>query len=77
MEANDEVPAAPFHPVTIAIPAAIEDRNRLTVAFRFLLAIPHVILVGGPIAVISCLGWSTGEEGVRLGWTRAVDCWAL
>lgn len=70
MEGHDEVPAAPFYPVTIAIPAAIEDRNRLTVAFRFLLAIPHIILVGGPVAVISCLGWG-GDEGVRMGWSSS------
>lgn len=71
MEGHDQVPAAPFHPVTIAIPAAIEDRNRLTVAFRFLLAIPHIILVGGPVAVISCLGWGGADEGVRLGWSSS------
>jgi hypothetical protein len=38
---------------------AIDRRNRLTSAFRFFLALPHLILVGGPVAIIASLDWST------------------
>ncbi|MGD9906873.1 MAG: DUF4389 domain-containing protein [Vicinamibacterales bacterium] len=35
------------YPVQLTVEPAIADRNRLTTAFRVLLAIPHLILVGG------------------------------
>jgi len=50
-----------LYPVTIDIQPAIEGRNRLTTAFRFFLALPHMILVGGPVAVMWSTGWSTDE----------------
>jgi hypothetical protein len=53
--------------VTVTVQPALENRNRLTVAFRWFLAIPHLILVGGPVAVISSIGWST-EHGGHLGY---------
>ena len=37
------------YPVSVAVEPQVEHRNRLTVAFRLILAIPHLILVG-PIA---------------------------
>jgi hypothetical protein len=58
--------AAPAYPVAVRVPAATEGRNRLTAAFRFFLAIPHLLLVGGPIAVLVSIAWTT-EHGVRLG----------
>lgn len=58
----------PIYPASIALPAQIEDRNRVTVALRFFLALPHIILVGGPIAVLSCIGWGT-DEGWTVGWS--------
>lgn len=39
------------HPVDIVVLPAAAPRNRLTVAFRPILAIPHLLLVGGPIAI--------------------------
>jgi hypothetical protein len=36
------------YPVDYDVEPQFTDRNRLTVAFRFILAIPHLILVGGP-----------------------------
>ncbi len=45
---------AAFSPVTAAYPITYDvepqrdDRNRLTVGFRFILAIPHILLVGSP-----------------------------
>jgi Domain of unknown function (DUF4389) len=35
------------YPLSIDVQAARTDRNRLTVAFRLILAIPHLLLVGG------------------------------
>jgi hypothetical protein len=40
-----DVPVA--YPVSIDVQPALTNRNRLTVAFRLILAIPHLILVGG------------------------------
>jgi hypothetical protein len=34
------------YPVTVSVQPALTNRNRLTTAFRFILAIPHVLLVG-------------------------------
>lgn len=50
---------ASLYPASITIQPVTEERNRLTTAFRFFLAIPHLILVGGPIAVISTIDWGT------------------
>jgi hypothetical protein len=52
------------HPVGIDVVPLTERRNRLTVAFRFFLALPHFLLVGGPAAVGGWLGWN-----LREGWT--------
>jgi hypothetical protein len=35
------------YPVTVTIEPALTNRNRLTSAFRIILAIPHILLVGG------------------------------
>ncbi len=35
------------YPVSIAVQPLLTNRNRLTTAFRLILAIPHLILVGG------------------------------
>jgi hypothetical protein len=35
------------YPVSVAVEPQLADRNRLTTAFRLILAIPHVLLVGG------------------------------
>jgi hypothetical protein len=60
MDAHAEtLDQADVYPVTVHIQAATEERNRLTAAVRFFLAIPHLILVGGPGAIISSVGWNT------------------
>lgn len=62
---------APY-PVTITIHPATEGRNRLTTAFRFFLALPHIFLVGGPVAIMSSVGW-----GIEDSWSwGARGCWA-
>jgi Domain of unknown function (DUF4389) len=48
------------HPVGILVAPTTEPRNKLSVAFRPILAIPHLILVGGPIAL--AFGWSWQSE---------------
>lgn len=50
------------YPVGVDVKPMLEERNRLTTAFRFFLALPHTILVGGPIAVITSISWTT-EHG--------------
>jgi hypothetical protein len=52
------------HPVDIRVPEALEGRDRLTTAFRPILAIPHLLLVGAPLAAsLSWLGLPSGEGG--------------
>lgn len=57
-----------IHPVQVSVEPAIDERNRLTTAFRPLLALPHIILVGGPIAMF--LSWTSESEsgGLRYEW---------
>lgn len=38
---------APTYPVQVNLERQTEPRNKMTVGFRFILAIPHAILVGG------------------------------
>jgi hypothetical protein len=55
------------HPVGVQVAPDLNDRNRLTTAFRVLLAIPHLLLVGGPIALT--LSWTTTTRmGVQPDW---------
>jgi len=35
------------YPIAVSVEPALANRNRLTTAFRLILAIPHIILVGG------------------------------
>jgi hypothetical protein len=56
------------HPVRIRVEPSLEGRNRLTTAFRFILAIPHLVLVGGPLAV--ALAWSSsGSQQTDYDWS--------
>jgi hypothetical protein len=43
---------ATVHPVQVRVAPALDERERLTVAFRILLALPHLVLVGGPLAAV-------------------------
>lgn len=49
------------YPVSVNVEPHLAGRNRLTTAFRLILAIPHLILVGG-------LGVDFGLPGSRKGW---------
>jgi hypothetical protein len=55
------------HPARILVEPATTDRNRLTAAFRPVLALPHLILVGGPIALTLSSTWGD-EAGPRYEW---------
>ena len=58
------------YPVSVTVERAIASRNRLTTAFRLILAIPHLILVGGVgLGIASHRDSSTtiGGEGGLLG----------
>lgn len=57
---------AAAYPVRVEAASALEERNRLTTAVRFFLAIPHILLVGAPIAAAASFAWSS-EEGAGLG----------
>ena len=54
------------YPVSVTVQPALENRNRLTTFFRFFLAIPHIILVGGA-ALGGTLSWSGEHNGWRFG----------
>ena len=54
------------HPVDVTVAPALIFRDRLTCAFRPILAIPHLILVGGPMAF--AITWLVRSEGERMDW---------
>lgn len=51
------------YPVAVRLEPRLAGRNRLTTFFRFFLALPHIILVGAPIAMVTGLSWSTENGG--------------
>ena len=52
------------YPVSVAVMPVLEHRNRLTTFFRVLLAIHHLILVGG----LSVVGSGSGRSGSGVEW---------
>lgn len=61
-----EVPMPAEYPVRLHVEPHLTDRNRLTVGFRLILAIPHLLLVGGPLAAGMSWGWNM-ESGFEWG----------
>jgi Domain of unknown function (DUF4389) len=58
------------YPVTVDVQPLVTGRNRLTTAFRLILAIPHLILVGGVglgVASRGDSGETASSEGGLLG----------
>jgi hypothetical protein len=53
------------------------DRNRLTVAFRLILAIPHILLVGGPGLGIGVGSDRTGVLGAVAGVCAIINWFAI
>jgi len=74
--AHPRVPA-----VGVGVLPARTDRNRLTTAFRPILAIPHILLVGGPVAfAISRVGSVLTQWGASTGvlqWSTRVEAYLL
>ena len=60
-------PYNPADQVDVDVTPALTDRNRLTCAFRVILAIPHILLVGGPIAFAGSLIVGS-EDHSRIEW---------
>ncbi len=63
------------YPVTVSVERKLTDRNRLTTAFRIILAIPHLILVGGIGVLVSSrasTSTSIGGENGLLGFVAFV-----
>lgn len=52
-----------MHPVRVRVHPSLHDRNRLTTAFRPILAIPHAILVGAPMVAAWAWGGSNADDG--------------
>ena len=52
----------PDYPVDVHVEPALTDRNRLTSALRFVLAFPHVLMVGAPIAAVLSWAWTLNDE---------------
>jgi len=55
------------HPIDVGVTPSLSDRNRLTCAFRPFLAIPHILLVGGPAGFAISAGWRA-QNGQRIEW---------
>lgn len=55
------------NPVFIDVPQPAGERNRLTVAFRIILSLPHALLVGGPAAAGLSLGSWPSDSGSNWG----------
>jgi hypothetical protein len=57
------------HPVDVRVTPALENRDRLTVGFRLILAIPHLLLVGAPAAIFLTWTWGSSNSGGSWGST--------
>jgi hypothetical protein len=49
------------YPAVIEVEPVTDGRNRLTAGFRIILAIPHLLLVGGPLG--AALSWTASSDG--------------
>lgn len=68
--------AASVYPVSVHVVPQTEHRSRVSTFFRILLAIPHLILVGGPLAV--GLSWGLGkEQGQGFEWSGSGGIYGL
>lgn len=63
--------SAESYPARFDVDPQFYDRDRLTTFFRVILAIPHLILVGGPVFVAGGFGavftWGSGEWSFSVG----------
>ena len=61
------VAARESHPVDVSVVPSLSARNRLTSAFRIILALPHLVLVGAPVALGLSGLWP--PHGEHMEWT--------
>ena len=59
--------AAADYPISISVQPTTEPRNKMTVGFRIILAIPHSILVGGGLTLGGFLS-TRNQFGGALNW---------
>jgi hypothetical protein len=65
------------YPVRFQVEPPDGERNRLTVGVRPILAIPHLLLVGGPVVGILGGGYRTGAFGVLAFAIAVLDWFAI
>jgi hypothetical protein len=65
----------PAYPVAFDVERQLTDRNRLTTAFRLILSIPHLVLVGGAGIGFSSGSWSSGGVLGTAAGVMAVISW--
>ena len=73
---STEAPAP--YPVTYDVEPQLTDRNRVTCAFRLILAIPHTLLVGGPGMLAAGVSFGAVSSGGVMGsvaFVMAVIIW--
>jgi hypothetical protein len=74
---STEMSANP-HPVTYFVTPQMAGRNRLTCFFRLILAVPHILIAGGPGASASAFGYGpTGALGSVAVATAFVSWFAI
>jgi hypothetical protein len=65
----------PAYPVSFDVERQLSDRNRLTVAFRIILAVPHLALVGAAGIGFGYSWWSNGGVVGAAAGVMAVIAW--
>lgn len=55
------------YPVEVRVKPQLEGRDRLTAFFRFFLALPHMILVGAPVASVATWSYTSDGSGWEVG----------
>jgi hypothetical protein len=70
------------YPVDVSVAPQIANRDKLTAAFRLILALPHLILAGGVVTTVWSLGSNdivslSGNTGVlgAIAWALAIVSW--
>jgi len=61
------IPTYAHFPVIVRVESTLAHRNRWTTFFRPLLALPHLILVGGPVS--AALWWTWRAEPGNHDWS--------
>ncbi len=64
---NESLTGTVDYAVEVRVKPQLEDRNQLTAFFRFFLALPHIILVGAPVASVATWSYSQDKGGWEVG----------